>query len=148
LNLFSIHCIPTQCPFQSSYTSHKYAQDLLRLSHTLSDIPITTPSFYADELECPDEKLAYVFRSSTEEEIPLLQERIDCLREAGQVLEEVSSHSRAVMNQTNPFRTSMTASPTSLKPLVTVQVNWSTSSLIISHASTMNQNSRNERSAS
>jgi len=112
LNLFSIHCIPTQCPFQSSYTSHKYAQDLLRLSHTLSDIPITTPSFYADELECPDEKLAYVFRSSTVEEIPLLQERIDCLREAGQVLEEVGIYSRAVMNQTNPSRTSMAASPT------------------------------------
>ncbi|KAI4851370.1 hypothetical protein E4T44_02176 [Aureobasidium sp. EXF-8845] len=51
-------------------------------------IPITTPSFYADELECPDEKLAYVFRSSTEEQIPLLQERIDCLREAGRILEE------------------------------------------------------------
>ncbi|KAI4760113.1 hypothetical protein E4T52_04267 [Aureobasidium sp. EXF-3400] len=52
------------------------------------DIPITTPSFYADELECPDEKLAYVFRSSTEEEIPLLHERIDCLREAGRIIEE------------------------------------------------------------
>ncbi|CAD0086197.1 unnamed protein product, partial [Aureobasidium vineae] len=35
-----------------------------------------------------DEKLAYVFRSSTEEEIPLLQERINCLREAGQALED------------------------------------------------------------
>ncbi|KAI5203850.1 hypothetical protein E4T39_03866 [Aureobasidium subglaciale] len=52
------------------------------------DIPITTPSFYADEFECPDEKIAYVFRSSTEEEMPLLQERINCLRDAGQVLED------------------------------------------------------------
>jgi hypothetical protein len=58
-------------------------------SYTITDIPITTPSFYANELECPDEKLAYVFRSSTEEQIPLLQERIDCLREAGRILEEV-----------------------------------------------------------
>jgi hypothetical protein len=55
----------------------------------VTDIPITTPSFYADDLECPDEKLAYVFRSSTEEEIPLLQERIACLREAGRILEDV-----------------------------------------------------------
>lgn len=60
-------------------------------SHSLLDIPITTPSFYADEEECPDEKLKYIFRSATEEPIPLLQERIDCLREAGQVLEQVSS---------------------------------------------------------
>ncbi|KAH0317250.1 hypothetical protein KCU71_g5526, partial [Aureobasidium melanogenum] len=35
-----------------------------------------------------DEKFAYIFRSSTEEEIPLLHERIQCLREAGQVLED------------------------------------------------------------
>ncbi|KAG9635198.1 hypothetical protein KCU64_g15114, partial [Aureobasidium melanogenum] len=35
-----------------------------------------------------DEKLAYIFRSSTEEEIPLLHERIQCLREAGQVLQD------------------------------------------------------------
>lgn len=54
-----------------------------------AEIPITTPSFYADEEECPDEKLEHVFRSSTEEPIPLLTERIACLREAGQVLEEV-----------------------------------------------------------
>lgn len=54
-----------------------------------TEIPITTPSFYADEEECPDEKLEHVFRSSTEESIPLLTERIACLREAGQVLEEV-----------------------------------------------------------
>ncbi|KAI5204946.1 hypothetical protein AUEXF2481DRAFT_97722 [Aureobasidium subglaciale EXF-2481] len=52
------------------------------------DIPITTPSFYADESECPDERIAYVFRSSTGEEIPMLQERITCLRDAGQVLED------------------------------------------------------------
>ncbi|KAG9956597.1 hypothetical protein KCU61_g9691, partial [Aureobasidium melanogenum] len=52
------------------------------------DIPITSSSFYADDIECPDEKFAYIFRSSTEEEIPLLHERIQCLREAGQVLED------------------------------------------------------------
>lgn len=31
-----------------------------------------------------------MFRSCTEEEMPLLQERLDCLREAAQVLDEVT----------------------------------------------------------
>ncbi|KAL1304034.1 hypothetical protein AAFC00_000472 [Neodothiora populina] len=51
-------------------------------------IPITTPAFYTDDEECPDEVIASVFRSSTEEPIPLLTERIACMREAGAVLEE------------------------------------------------------------
>lgn len=56
----------------------------------LADIPITTPSFWLDEEECTDEKLRHVFRSCTDEEMPLLvPERRDCLREAGQVLDEV-----------------------------------------------------------
>ncbi|ORY13542.1 hypothetical protein BCR34DRAFT_265769 [Clohesyomyces aquaticus] len=52
------------------------------------EIPITTPSFWADEEECTDEVLQKVFRSDTDEEIPMLQERIKCLREAGQIIEE------------------------------------------------------------
>ena len=76
-------------------------------SHTISDIPVTTPSFYADELECSDEKLAHIFRSSTQEEIPLLQERIDCLREAGQVLEDVSVNHFLLWLSTKSCRISM-----------------------------------------
>ena len=59
--------------------------------HSLSklDIPITTPSFWTSE-ECTDETLKKVFRSETEEEIPLLQERMDILREVGRVLQDVS----------------------------------------------------------
>lgn len=64
-----------------------------------AEIPITTPSFYADEEECPDEKLEHVFRSSTEEPIPLLTERIACLREAGQILEEVGRHTIPSLSQ-------------------------------------------------
>lgn len=55
-----------------------------------TDIPITTPSFWLDEEQCDDEKLRYIFRSCTDEEMPLLfPQRKDCLREAAQVLEEV-----------------------------------------------------------
>ncbi|GAB7350737.1 hypothetical protein MBLNU459_g1288t1 [Dothideomycetes sp. NU459] len=53
------------------------------------EIPITTPSFWVDEEECTDEKLRHVFRSCTDEEMPLLiPERRSCLREAGQVLQD------------------------------------------------------------
>ncbi|KAJ5194638.1 Queuosine salvage protein [Penicillium cinerascens] len=50
------------------------------------DIPITTPDFWVNKVECTDELLKYVFRSATDEEIPLFQERVQCLREAGEVL--------------------------------------------------------------
>jgi hypothetical protein len=43
-----------------------------------------------DEDECTLDSLKHVFRSATEEEMPMLKERLMCLREAGQVLDEVS----------------------------------------------------------
>ncbi|KAJ5672007.1 hypothetical protein N7507_001134 [Penicillium longicatenatum] len=49
-------------------------------------IPITTPDFWVNELECTEEILRHVFRSATDEEIPLFHERVQCLREAGEVL--------------------------------------------------------------
>ncbi|KAL9109160.1 MAG: hypothetical protein Q9227_006085 [Pyrenula ochraceoflavens] len=52
------------------------------------DIPITTSDFWQDENECTDDLLAHVFRSATSEPMPLLAERIACLREAGRVLYE------------------------------------------------------------
>ncbi|KAL8953408.1 MAG: hypothetical protein Q9222_000721 [Ikaeria aurantiellina] len=52
------------------------------------DIPITTPSFWANDFECTNELLQHVFRSATSESIPLLDERIHCMREAGRVLIE------------------------------------------------------------
>ncbi len=54
------------------------------------EIPITKPSFWIDEAECTDEVLQYVFRSATTEGMPLLEKRIDCMREAGKVLQKVS----------------------------------------------------------
>jgi len=53
------------------------------------DIPITSSDFWQDEDECTEEVLKHVFRSATDEEIPLFQERMACLREAGHVLYEV-----------------------------------------------------------
>jgi hypothetical protein len=54
-------------------------------------IPITTSDFWQNRDELTDEKMAYIFRSATDEEMPMLKERLDCLREAGQVLYEVRS---------------------------------------------------------
>ncbi|KAI5305092.1 hypothetical protein KEM56_005336 [Ascosphaera pollenicola] len=49
-------------------------------------VPITTPSFWIDEEKCSNEKLLHVFRSATEERIPMFDERVKCLREAGRIL--------------------------------------------------------------
>ncbi|KAI2789418.1 Queuosine salvage protein [Penicillium oxalicum] len=49
-------------------------------------IPITSPDYWVDEGECTEEQLRYVFRSATDEEIPLFEERVRCMREAGEVL--------------------------------------------------------------
>lgn len=53
------------------------------------DIPITDPHYWQNEEECNLDSLRHIFRSSTDEEMPLLQERLDCLRESGRVLYEV-----------------------------------------------------------
>jgi hypothetical protein len=55
------------------------------------DIPITSPEFWVDEEACTDDVLKTVFTSGTDEEIPLFEERVRCLREAGRILEEVST---------------------------------------------------------
>lgn len=57
------------------------------------DIPITDPTFWIDEEKCSDEVLRTVFSSGLEdgEEISMFEERVRCLREAGRVLEEVST---------------------------------------------------------
>jgi hypothetical protein len=55
----------------------------------LAEIPITSSDFWQNEEECTEELLKHVFRSSTEEEIPMFHERMACLREAGQVIYEV-----------------------------------------------------------
>ncbi|KAI8936188.1 hypothetical protein NX059_006620 [Plenodomus lindquistii] len=54
------------------------------------EIPITSPEFWIDDEACTDEVLRAVFSSGTEggEEIPLFEERVKCLREAGRVLHD------------------------------------------------------------
>ena len=52
-------------------------------------IPITDSHFWQNEEECTLDVLRQVFRSCTDEEIPLLKERLACLREAGNVLYQV-----------------------------------------------------------
>ena len=49
----------------------------------ISGIPITDPNFYAT---ISHDKLAHVFRSDTDYEIPLLEERLQSIQEAGKVL--------------------------------------------------------------
>lgn len=56
---------------------------------SITDIPITNPEYYVNETECPDKLLTHVFRSATSEPIPLLSERISCMREAAQILDTV-----------------------------------------------------------
>lgn len=57
------------------------------------DVPITSPEFWTDEEKCSEDVLRTVFSSGTEEEIPMFDERVRCLREAGRVMEEVASPS-------------------------------------------------------
>ena len=52
-------------------------------------IPITNPEFWIDEEQCHLDLLKNVFRSGADEELPMLKERLECLREAGTVLCEV-----------------------------------------------------------
>lgn len=52
-------------------------------------VPITTPRFWRSRA-CTDELVKRVFRSASEEEMPLLEERIRFLREAAKRLHEVS----------------------------------------------------------
>lgn len=50
---------------------------------------MTDPHFWHSEDECSLDTLRHVFRSCTDEEMPLLKERLDCLRESAQTLYEV-----------------------------------------------------------
>ena len=54
----------------------------------LAGIPVTSPEFWVDERR-PLDVLKGVFRSTTEEEIPLFEDRVHCLREASQILCDV-----------------------------------------------------------
>jgi hypothetical protein len=57
-----------------------------RSSDAGEGIPITSPSFWHLKEECTDEVFRHVFRSATEETIPLFDKRLAILREAAEVL--------------------------------------------------------------
>lgn len=49
---------------------------------------MTDSYFWQNEEKCTAELFSHVFRSTTSEDIPMLQERLNCLHEAGKVLYE------------------------------------------------------------
>jgi len=71
--------------------TYSWESELQLRAHESLEIPITSPDFWQDENEYTSEKLRHVFRSATDEEIPLFEEKMACLREAGQVLYKVSN---------------------------------------------------------
>lgn len=92
---------PEEERFAVSYREKKwtgYWSLVAAIQRALDDeIPITDPSFWANEDECTEEKLREVFRSDTEEEIPMFAERMKCIREAGRILEEVCNYETCPM---------------------------------------------------
>ena len=49
-------------------------------------VPITSPEYWVTAAECTDDVLRHVFRSDTSASMPLMEERILCMREAGRIL--------------------------------------------------------------
>jgi hypothetical protein len=60
------------------------------------DIPITSPEFWVDQEQCSEDVLKTIFSSGTDEQIPMFDERVRCLREAGRILEEVRNHHQPI----------------------------------------------------
>lgn len=50
-------------------------------------IPITSPAYWLEE-SCTDDDLRQVFRSASLDPMPMLEERISCIREAGRILNQ------------------------------------------------------------
>ena len=78
--------------FQVEYRGQRwmgYNSLLACLRRALDDgIPLTTPAYW-NRPECTDDMMRHVFRSATDEEMPLLDERVQILREAGKIMHEV-----------------------------------------------------------
>ncbi|KAL8943029.1 MAG: hypothetical protein Q9216_001317 [Gyalolechia sp. 2 TL-2023] len=96
---WSEHPVPTEC-FSVDYQGQTFTGywSLVAAIHRAleEDIPITTPAFWINETECTDDLLKHIFRSTTSEQIPLLDQRIQCIREAGHIL--ASSFDGSVVN--------------------------------------------------
>ncbi|QIW98852.1 hypothetical protein AMS68_004370 [Peltaster fructicola] len=85
--------------FQIDYKGQRwtgYMSLVASLQRALSEgVPITTPRFWRSPL-CTEDVIKRVFRGATAEHIPLLDERIAILYEAGDVLKEFDDVSDAV----------------------------------------------------
>lgn len=57
-------------------------------------IPVASPTFWRDDSVYAENVWRHVFRSATNEKIPLLQARVSCIREAGSVLHNVNRKRR------------------------------------------------------
>ncbi|CAJ0849504.1 5357_t:CDS:2 [Entrophospora sp. SA101] len=83
---------PSSERFSIEYNNNRYTgywSLCAAINRALEDeIPITTPSFYMSEKKLTDNGIRHIFRSATKEEMPLLDERIHSIREAGKVLVE------------------------------------------------------------
>ncbi|MCJ1288085.1 hypothetical protein MMC26_007438 [Xylographa opegraphella] len=87
-------CFWPEGPYEAAYTVDYrgerwtgYWSLVASLQRALDEgIPITDSHFWQDECECTEEVLQYVFRSDSPTSMPLLNERMSCLREAGTIL--------------------------------------------------------------
>ncbi|KXT10361.1 hypothetical protein AC579_9151 [Pseudocercospora musae] len=84
--------LPSEERYQVEYRGRRwtgYNSLVAVLRRALDEgIPITTPRFWRTQ-QCTDELLRHVFRSATAEQIPLLHERIQVLRESSDILRQV-----------------------------------------------------------
>ncbi|KXS97841.1 hypothetical protein AC578_7631 [Pseudocercospora eumusae] len=83
--------LPSEERYQVEYRGRRwtgYNSLVAVLRRALDEgIPITTPRFWRNQ-QCTDELLRHVFRSATAEAIPLLEQRIEVLREASNILRQ------------------------------------------------------------
>lgn len=90
LNFSFWSSLPSDARFAVDYRGRRwvgYWSLVASLQRALDEgIPITSSDFWQNELECNEELLGHVFRSATEEQMPMISERLACLREAGRVL--------------------------------------------------------------
>lgn len=84
--------LPDEERFAVSYKDRRwtgYNSLVAAINRALDEgIPITTPSFWSDPIGLDEDKMSHIFRSMTDEKMPLLADRLSILREAGHILQE------------------------------------------------------------
>ncbi|KAF2763651.1 hypothetical protein EJ03DRAFT_62506 [Teratosphaeria nubilosa] len=102
LNFSFWSSLPESDRYQVEYRGRRwtgYNSLLAALRRALDEeIPITTPRFWRDG-NATDRELRHVFRSATDEEMPLLDQRVKILREAADVLRESFSDPEEEVDQ-------------------------------------------------